>query len=235
MSRDAGQGALGLQKQWAGIRVANLFDALDQLGYPNQCLTLAIKPVFPPQRLAGRAVTVRGARAPLTKEELKGHKEAIDFLRNLVPSIYPGAVVIVDSGGEPISGKYGEMTSWAMQQRGARGIVVDGYIRDYLGLQEIPDFTVCARGTCPIESDRRWAIQEINGPIGLPGALTSQVRVSPGDWIVGGPDGVIVVPQEVSDEALRIASDIETREEGMRRDLSQKVDFEKALAKWNRA
>jgi regulator of RNase E activity RraA len=223
-----------LQKQWERIRVANLFDVLDKLGYPNQCIDLAIKPLFPGQKLAGRAVTVRGARSPYSAEELKKHKERIDF-EHLLPLIQPGAVVIVDGAGEPMSGKFGEMTSWALQQRGAKGIVVDGFIRDYLGLQEIPAFTVCCRGTSPIESDGRWAIHELNVPIGVPGTLTSQVRVKAGDWIIGEADGVIVLPQEIADEALLLAIDIETREEGMRGDLSRGMDFQKAYTKWGRA
>ncbi len=229
-----GDKMLDLQKQWERIRVANLFDTLDEMGYPNQCIDLSIKPLFPDQRLAGRAVTVRGARTPYSREELKRHKEKIDF-EHLLPLIYPGAIVIVDGGGEPVTGKFGEMTSWALQHGGAKGIVIDGFIRDYLGLKEIPAFAVCSRGTSPIESDGRWAIHELNVPIGMPGTLTSQVRVKPGDWIIGGPDGVIVVPDEIAADALRRASDIETREEGMRKDLARGIDFATAFAKWGRA
>ena len=85
---------------------------------------------------------------------------------------------------------------------GARGIVLDGFIRDLLGLEVIPNYTVCARGTSPVESAQRWRMNAVNVPIAMPGTLTSQVRIMPGDWIVGGPDGVIVVPQDIATEAL---------------------------------
>jgi regulator of RNase E activity RraA len=222
------------QKLWESIRIANLYDTLDEMGYPNQCIDLGIKPLFPQLRMAGVAVTVRGARTPYTVEELKSHKEKIDF-EDLLPYIFPGTVVVVDGGGEKLSGKFGEMTSWALQQRGAKGIVIDGYIRDYPGLKEILLFTACARGTSPIESDKRWAIQEINAPIGMPGTLTNLVRVTPGDWILGGSDGVIVVPKEIAAIVLTKALDIETREEGMRQDLAAGVDFKLAYTKWGRS
>ena len=48
-------------------------------------------------------------------------------------------------------------------------------------------------------------IDEVNGTIGMPGTLTSRVRVRPGDWIVGEADGVVVVPQEVEEEVIRRA------------------------------
>jgi regulator of RNase E activity RraA len=150
-------------------------------------------------------------------------------------AIYPGSVVVVESGGEEHTGKFGEMTSWGLQNRGARGLVIDSYIRDRLGLEVIPDYAVCARGTSPIESAKRWRLQALNVPIAMPGTLTHQVRVNPGDWVVGGPDGVIVVPQEIAEEALTKAEDIERREQGMREDLASGVSFEEAFEKWGRA
>jgi regulator of RNase E activity RraA len=142
---------------------------------------------------------------------------------------------VLECGGEPHTGKFGEMTSWNIQQAGVKGIVLDGYIRDRLGLEVIPGFTVCARGTSPVESYKRWRIQATNVPIALPGTLTSQVPVNPGDWVVGGPDGVIVVPQEIAMEALVKAEDMEAREQGMRTDLAAGMSFAEAYKKWGRA
>ena len=78
-------------------------------------------------------------------------------------------------------------------------------------------------------------MKEFNTIIGLPGTLSSQVRIKPGDWVIGGMDGVIVVPEEISMEALEIAEDIESREEGMRKDLAAGIPFKEAFRKWNRA
>jgi regulator of RNase E activity RraA len=142
---------------------------------------------------------------------------------------------VIDGGGERITGKMGEMTSWSFKQSGAVGIVLDGYIRDRLGLEAIPDFCVCARGTSPVESAKRWHVEALNIPIAMPGTLTSQIPVLPGDWIVGGPDGVIVVPQAVALDALVAAEEVEAREEGMRQDLIAGVPFDEAYVKWGRA
>jgi regulator of RNase E activity RraA len=223
-----------LQARWDKIRIANLYDTLDKMGYPDQCLDLGIRPLFLRGHLAGQVVTARGGRTvPKRKEEET--KDGVNYFKLLYEAVYPGCVVVLDTGGEPHTGKFGEMTSWGLQQGGARGIVLDSMIRDWLGLEVIPNYMVCARGTSPVESAKRWGINAVNVPIAMPGTLTSQVAVYPGDWIVGGPDGVIVVPQAIAMEALVQAEEIEAREQGMREDLAAGMSFRDAFEKWGRA
>ena len=229
-----GPSVVELQARWDKIRIANLYDTLDRMGYPDQCLDLGIRPLFPHQHLAGMAITARGSRCPVTREEMQGGQSP-NYFQQLRETVYPGCAVIVESVGEPYTGKFGEMTSWGIQKGGARGIVIDSFIRDLLGLEVIPNYTVCARGTSPVESAQRWRINAINVPIAMPGTLTSQVRVGPGDWVVGGPDGVIVVPAAIAMEALVKAEEIERREQGMRTDLAAGMPFDDAFEKWGRA
>jgi regulator of RNase E activity RraA len=226
---------LELQARWDKIRVANIYDTLDKMGYPDQVLDLGIRPLFVHKHLAGKAVTVAGGRDPRTTEEAQADSKNTGSLVALKEVIFPGAVLVIDCGGEPWAGKFGEMTSWNIKRYGAKGIVLDSFIRDSWGLEVIPDYTVCARGTSPIESYKRWRIQRINEAIAMPGTLTSQVRIAPGDWIVAEADGVIVIPQEIAMEALAKAEDVETREEGMRTDLAKGMSFEDCYKKWGRA
>lgn len=223
-----------LQARWEKIRVANLYDTLDRMGYGNQCLDLSIKPLFPHRRMAGQAITVRGSAYPVPSgEDSVGWTG--NYFEDLLGRLYAGCVVVVESGGEQHSGKFGEMTSWALKQGGAQGIVIDGYIRDWLGLELIPDFTPCVRGASPIESSQRWRMTALNTTIGMPGTLTSRVRIDPGDWIVAEADGVIVVPQAIAMDVLIEAEDLERREEGMRQDLAAGMSFDEAFKKWGRA
>ncbi len=228
------QSIVELQARWDKIRVANVYDTLDKMGYPNQCLDLGIKPLFPHRHLAGRVITVRGSAYPVPRGE-EGSDWVGNYFEELRKSLYPGCVVVVETGGEQHAGKFGEMTSWALKQGGARGIVLDSYIRDWLGLEVIPDFTPCARGTPPIESSQRWRLNAVNVTVGMPGTVTSRVRVSPGDWIIGEADGVIVVPQAIAMEALVRAEDMERREQGMREDVAKGMSFDAAYEKWGRA
>jgi len=227
-----------LQARWDKIRIANIYDTLDKMGYINQCVDLGIRPLFPRQHVAGKAITARGSRDPRNREEIRAEREQKKDTGTLVSIrdlCYQGCILVIETGGEPWTGKFGEMTSWNIQQAGCRGIVMDGMIRDWLGLEAIPNFGVCARGTSPVESAGRWGIKETNVPIALPGTLTSQVGIRPGDWVVGGPDGVIVIPEDISMEALIKAEEIEGREQGMREDFATGMSFKDAYAKWGRA
>ena len=48
----------------------------------------------------------------------------MDYFGAVMDACHPGCVVVIETGGEPHTGKFGEMTSWAIQQRGAKGIVL---------------------------------------------------------------------------------------------------------------
>ncbi|MCC6611981.1 MAG: hypothetical protein IT320_00805, partial [Anaerolineae bacterium] len=60
-------------------------------------------------------------------------------------------------------------------------------------------------------------------------------RVSPGDWIIGEADGVIVVPQAIAMETLIKAEELEAQEQGMRDDVAAGMSFDDAYKKWGRA
>ena len=104
------------------------------------------------------------------------------------------------------------------------GIVIDGMIRDYLGLIAIPDYTVCARGHLAHRVISRWRdTQHKTGQSPLPGTLTSQVRIAPGDWVMVRLTGLSSLPQEIAMEVLVQSEEIERKEELTRRDLAVSV------------
>jgi hypothetical protein len=133
MMTEQNSSVVELQKRWDKIRVANIYDTLDHMGYGNQCIDLGIKPLFPHRHMAGMAITVRGSAYPVARGDAGDSWVGSSFSK-LRESLYPGCVVVVESGGETQAGKFGEMTSWALQQGGARGIVLDSFIRDWRGL-----------------------------------------------------------------------------------------------------
>ena len=87
---------LELQARWDKIRIANLYDTLDAMGYSNQCLDLRIRPLFSRQHLAGKAVTVKGGRDPRSKEDLQAEGKDTDTLVAIREHLFPGAVVVVE-------------------------------------------------------------------------------------------------------------------------------------------
>ncbi len=72
------------------------------------------------------------------------------------------------------------------QDKGFAGVIVDGCIRDREGIQNLT-MPVYARGVTP-----QGPYKNGPGEINTPGSCGGQV-VFPGDLLVGGPDGVVVI------------------------------------------
>ena len=223
---------LAINVRWEKIQVSNVYDALEAMGYPYQCLDLGIGAIAPRMTVVGPAVTLRGHRAAKTAEEAEQTADPNHFKVNAY--MYPGCVLVVDGGGEYMSAKVGEFFAWGLKTSGARGAVVDGAVRDADLLAGMKDFSVFAKNISPFPAGKRWFYDEYNKPVALSGALNSQVAVVPGDWIVGGRDGVIVVPQDIMMDVLKEAEKIEKYEIGLREALNNGVPFEKARKMWER-
>ena len=211
---------------------ANVYDTLDKMGLPNQCLSLEIKPLLHTMHIAGPAFTVRGEREPRLGSEMpQGDKFANHAM---FKQMFPHCVVTLNAEKDDQVGHWGEMMSLTAKQHGAAGIVMDGGIRDFRFLLNIPDWPVFVRYTSPIELAKRWRFDEVMVPIFMTGTLTRLLRVDPGDWIVGDADGVMVIPQTIAYETLLKVEDLEKKEEATRRDLAAGVAVEEVYKKHGR-
>jgi regulator of RNase E activity RraA len=216
------------------IPSATIFDTLDRIGLPNQVLSLAIKPLRHDMRVAGPAFTVKGTRDPRHHEEEAGVRPEKFENWGMYRTMYPGCVVTIDGGPDEHCGLTGEMMSYLSRQNGARGVVVDGGIRDGPGLLLIPDWPVFARYTSPIESARRYCYVDFEVSIYLSGTLSQYVRVNSGDWIVGDMDGVIVIPQEIAQDVLTKAEEVNERESRSRQALRDGIPFDEVYQRFRR-
>lgn len=216
------------------IPSSTIYDTLDAMGYPNQCLALEIRPLHADMRIAGVAFTVRGGREP------RNHHDEPDMMLpkfndwGLYKSLYPGCVIVINSESERNCGHFGEMMSYTAKQFGAAGIVIDGGIRDARGLMQIPDWPVFVRYVSPIEGAHRFSGNDFQVPIVLSGTLTSQVRIDPGDWIVGDETGLLCVPQSIAAVALMKAEEMEAREELTRGELAAGQPAAEVFARYHR-
>ncbi len=136
------------------------------------------------KRLAGPACTVK----VYPGDNLMVHK-ALDIAK-------PGDVVVVDARGAKANAVLGDTISMKARHRGIAGFIVDGYIRDVSGIQEM-DYPVYARGATIVGPLHR-APGEINYPVCCGGVV-----VNPGDIIIADNSGVVVVPQSCA-EQLRV-------------------------------
>jgi regulator of RNase E activity RraA len=97
------------------------------------------------------------------------------------------------------SGIWGELLTTAAMNSGCAGAIVDGAIRDVSKIAAM-QFPVVARGTCVYDSLNRQRVIDIDVPVEIDG-----VTFSPGDLVIADRDGVVVVPQAVEADALKLA------------------------------
>jgi len=82
---------------------------------------------------------------------------------------------------------------------GCIGAIVDGAVRDVVRMTNM-QFPVFARGKCIYDSMNRQRVIDMDVPVEIDG-----VRFCPGDLVIADVDGVVVVPQEVEEQAIRAA------------------------------
>jgi 4-hydroxy-4-methyl-2-oxoglutarate aldolase len=219
-------------KRLKALYTAVVYDIMDEMGLPHQCLDLAIAPLERSMQVAGPAYTVMAGPDTRERSEMPPNTKLADF--GVFTQMYDGCVVVVGAAGERQSGIWGELMSNASRARGATGVVIDGGIRDGRLVREIDGLAVFARYTSPIESLRRSRIHDIEVPISMTGTLTSQVRVEPGDWIFGDEDGVLVIPADALTEVLAKSEEAKDVEDKVRDEVQAGVPVVDVYHKYGR-
>jgi 4-hydroxy-4-methyl-2-oxoglutarate aldolase len=221
-----------IAKRLKALYTAVVYDIMDEMGLPHQCLDLAIAPLDRSMQVAGPAYTVMAGPDMRERSEMPPNTKLADF--GVFTQMYEGCVVVVAAAGERQSGIWGELMSNASRARGATGVVIDGGIRDGRLVREIDGLGVFARYTSPIESLRRSRIHDIEVPISMTGSLTSQVRVNPGDWIFGDEDGVLVIPADALEEVLAKSEEAKDIEDKVRQEVQAGIPVIDVYNKYGR-
>src|SRR5215208_8525611 len=188
---------------------AVLADILDDLGFRHRALEPNVRPIGSSYKLAGRAFTILATDIyEIPENPYVTELEAVDRLAE-------GDVVVATTNGSTSSALWGELLSTAARSKGARGAVIDGLTRDSTRIMEM-GFPVFTRGYSPLDSKGRLEVISYGVPIRCGGVL-----VRPGDIVFGDHDGVVVIPRDVSDEALFRAGEKASGEDEMRRALGR--------------
>jgi 4-hydroxy-4-methyl-2-oxoglutarate aldolase len=189
------EGTAALRERFEAIYTAALADILDARGYRTQTLPPSIRPLERGMRLAGPAFTVSGAPADAASYDTSLRK----VLRML--GEVPAGHVAVYACAQAVSAHLGELSVTSLAARGVAGCVLDGGCRDVRFIVELGFPVFCAHVT-PEDSTGRWELESTQEPV-----TVGQVRVEPGDWVVGDEDGVVVVPRAIVESVLAEAEE----------------------------
>jgi 4-hydroxy-4-methyl-2-oxoglutarate aldolase len=177
----------GIIDGFSKLSTPEVSDALDALRPPGSAL--GIRPILDGFRLVGRAFTVRYVPADL-KPGTVG-----DYLDDVAP----GSVVVLDNAGRVDCTVWGNILTEVAAHRRLAGTVINGVCRDVAASRQY-SYPLFSRGRFMRTGKDRVEIAEIVGPVSL-----GDVRVRPGDLLIGDDDGIVVVPQAREAEVLAIA------------------------------
>ena len=187
-----------------------LIDGLWVDNWP-QSMIHGARPIFPGQKMVGRAVTLRfvphrpDVLADKPKAEESPEYRAFELCG-------PGEVLIASAVG-PWESIGGDIKFFRLAQLKVGGLVTDGSVRDSAELKDygFPVFAYSSTAKQGPAVMQPWGVNEVISCGGI--------VVRPGDAIIGDDDGVVVVPATMADRVLEIAGEREAVEKVIKKEL----------------
>ena len=175
---------------FAALSTPEISDALDALGLPGSAL--GISPISTGSRLAGRAFTLRYAPVDLVPGTVGDY----------IDDVPPGAVIVLDNNGRTDCTVWGNILTEVSIKRGIAGTVINGVCRDTPVIREYA-YSLFSRGQFMRTGKDRVQVAETGAPVSL-----GDVRVRPGDILIGDDDGIVVIPKDKENEVLALTQSI---------------------------
>lgn len=180
------------------LSTAEISDALDALRLPGS--VQGIGHIAGQPRIFGLAYTVRYGPTDISQPGTVG-----DYLDD-TPE---GVVVVLDNAGRRDCTVWGGILSQVAAHRRIAGTVLNGVCRD-TAEADSAGYPLYACGRFMRTGKDRVQVDAVNEPVRL-----GDVRVVPGDFIVGDEDGVVVVPRAYAAEVFHHALELRSVEKNI--------------------
>nr|WP_315219730.1 4-carboxy-4-hydroxy-2-oxoadipate aldolase/oxaloacetate decarboxylase [uncultured Duganella sp.] len=176
-----------------GLGAATVHEAQGGKG----ALDSGMKPIDAAMRVAGPAFTVDA----LPADNLVLHYAMLKARR--------GDVLVVDAKGFLEAGVWGDVLTEQAMKMGLAGLVINGAVRDAAAIIAA-GFPVFARGLSIKGTGKRQP-----GRIDVP-VVIGDVRIEPGDIVIGDQDGLVVVARDAAETVLAAGRAREEKEAAYR-------------------
>jgi regulator of RNase E activity RraA len=177
-------------EQFRGMSTANISDALDRLRMPGSAW--GIRPIQDGQKKIGRAYTIQ--YTPVGSPP--------GTVGDYIDDVEPGQVVVLDNDGRTNCTVWGDILTAVSINKKIAGTAIFGVCRDTARALE-NHYPIYSCGRFMRTGKDRVEVSGLQVAVSL-----GDMRVRPGDLVIGDDDGIVVVQQEHEAKVLEMALEI---------------------------
>jgi 4-hydroxy-4-methyl-2-oxoglutarate aldolase len=199
-----------------------MHDVMRGLGLRDFVLPPELRPILPEHTLAGPAFTIEGAVVPGADP----HATLLAWTGLL--SKAPSGHVWVSQPNDRTVAHMGELSAETLKAKGVRGAICDGGIRDVNFLLRL-QFPCWARFFTPRDIVGYWLPHATDIPVTI-----GDVRIAPGDYLLGDRDGLIRIPAAIAEDVVTKAEQAIGTENLVRKAILAGVDPQEAYRQYGK-
>jgi len=207
-----------LERCYTGV----VHDVMRAMGLRDFTLPPELRPLMPERPLAGPAFTIEGQVVP----GADAHETLLAWTGLL--SKAPCGSVWVSQPNDRVVAHMGELSAETLKNKGVRGCVADGYIRDTNFLLAI-GFQAWSLGFCPRDIVGHWLPATVGEAIRI-----GDVRIAAGDFLLGDRDGLLSVPAALVEDVIAKAESAMATESLVRKAILAGTDPREAYLKYGK-
>lgn len=212
----------GLTDRLESCYTGVIHDVMRAMGLHDFTLPTELRPIMPERPLAGPAFTILGK----VDRSADAHQTLLAWTGLL--SKAPAGSVWVSQPNDSIVAHMGELSAETLKNKGVRGCVADGFIRDVDFLLKI-GFQSWCRGFTPRDIVGHWLPEATDVDIRI-----GDVVIAPGDYMIGDRDGLIRIPADRCEDIVARAETAIATENLVRKAILSGTDPQQAYLKYGK-